>query len=180
MRSEAIAERIMSETYEEIKGFISETLASRRSVDFGALEGKISELSSGFRKRLNDGALEAIGNGYVGRTIECECGGVMEYHCNSRWMLTSLNGELEIHRAYYYCHECKSSKIPLDEQLGFEGKHQSIGVRKCLALLGMVEGFEEASAERTNRDMCERQGGAVGERRDRYRNRYRNRTTRRR
>lgn len=145
MRSEAIAERIMSETYEEIKGFISETLANRRSVDFGTLEDKISELSSGFRKRLNDGALEAIGNGYVGRTIECECGGVMEYHSNSRWMLTSLNGELEIYRAYYYCRECKSSKIPLDEQLGFEGKHQSIGVRKCIALVGMVEGFEEAS-----------------------------------
>ena len=35
MRSEAIAERIMSETYEEIKGFISETLANRRRVDFG-------------------------------------------------------------------------------------------------------------------------------------------------
>ena len=145
MRSEAIAERIMSETYEEIKGFISETLANRRRVDFGTLEDKISELSSGFSKRLSDGALEAIGNGYVGRTIECECGGVMEYHCNSRWMLTSLNGELEIHRAYYYCHECKSSKIPLDEQLGFEGKHQSVGVRKCMALLGMVEGFAEAS-----------------------------------
>ena len=24
-------------------------------------------------------ALEAVGNGYVGRTIECECGGFMEY-----------------------------------------------------------------------------------------------------
>jgi hypothetical protein len=69
----------------------------------------------------------------------------MEYHSNVRWTLTSLAGELEIYRAYYYCKECGSSKIPLDEQLAFEGKHQSIGVRKCIALVGMVEGFEEAT-----------------------------------
>jgi len=145
MRSDAIAEKIMSETYEEIKGFISDTLANVRTVDFESLEDKISELSKDFGKRLSDGALEAIGNGYVGRTIDCKCGGVMEYHSDSRWILTSLNGELEIRRAYYYCRECKSSKIPLDEQLGLEGKHQSVGVRKCMALLGMVEGFSEAS-----------------------------------
>lgn len=145
MRSEAITKKIMSEMCEQVKGFISETLANRRSVDFGEIEVRVSELSRHFGKRLTDGALEAIGNGYVGRTIECECGGVMEYHSDSRWMLTSHSGKSEIYRAYYYCKECKNSRIPLDEQLGFEGKHQSIGVRKYMALLGMVEGFEEAS-----------------------------------
>lgn len=145
MRSETIAKKIMSEMYEQIKGFISETIANHRTVDFGKIEGKIQELSHDFSKRLADGALEAVGNGYVGRTIECECGGVMEYHSDSRWTLTSLSGELEIYRAYYYCRKCGSSKIPLDEQLAFEGKHQSVGVRKCIALLGMVEGFDEAS-----------------------------------
>lgn len=145
MRSEAITKKIMSEMCEEVKGFISETLANRRTVDFGEIEVRVSELSRHFGKRLTDGALEAIGNGYVGRTIECKCGGVMEYYSNSRWMLTSRSGKSEIYRAYYYCNQCKSSKVPLDEQLGFEGKHQSIGVRKCMALLGMVEGFQEAS-----------------------------------
>lgn len=145
MHSETIAEKIMSEMYEEIKGFISETIANRRTVDFGEIEDNVQELSRDFSKRLADGALEAIGNGYVGRTIECECGDVMEYHSDLRWSLISLNGKLEIHRAYYYCKSCKRSKIPLDEQLSFEGKHQSIGVRKCIALLGMVEGFAEAS-----------------------------------
>lgn len=145
MYSETIAKKIMSEMYEEIKGFISETIANRRTVDFGEIEDKVQELSRDFSKRLADGALEAVGNGYVGRTIQCECGHVMEYHSNLRWTLTSLNGELAVYRAYYYCRKCGSSKIPLDEQLAFEGKHQSIGVRKCIALLGMVEGFEEAS-----------------------------------
>jgi hypothetical protein len=145
MRSEAIAEKIMSEMYEEIKGFISEIIANRRSVDFGKIETEVQELSRDFGKRLADEALGVIGNGYVSRTIECECGGVMEYHSNIRWMLTSLAGELEIYRAYYYCKKCGSSMVPLDKQLRLEGKHQSIGVRKCMALVGMVEGFQEAS-----------------------------------
>jgi hypothetical protein len=56
-------------------------------------DGKIlDELS----KRLADGALEGIGNGYVGRTIGCKCGDVMEYRSNHRWILTSLNGKLDI------------------------------------------------------------------------------------
>lgn len=129
MYSETITEKIMSEMYEEIKGFISETIANRRTVSFGEIEDKVQELSHDFSKRLADGVLEAVGNGYVGRTIQCDCGGVMEYHSDSRWALTSLSGELWIYRAYYYCRKCGSSKIPLDEQLAFEGKHQSIGVR---------------------------------------------------
>jgi len=58
--------------------------------------------------------------------------------------LTSLSGELAIHRAYYHCDKCKSSKIPLDDQLAIEGKHQSIGVRRRIALEGMTQPFEEA------------------------------------
>jgi hypothetical protein len=94
---------------------------------------------------LSDGALEAIGNGYVGRTMECECGGVLEYHSDLRWILTSLNGKVKIYRAYYYCKECKSSKIPLDEQLCLEGKHQSVGVRRQMALMAVSDPFEEAT-----------------------------------
>jgi hypothetical protein len=102
-------------------------------------------LSNKFSKRLSDGALEAIGKGYVGRTIECECGGVLEYRDDYRWILISLNGKLELHRAYYYCKKCKSSKIPLDEQLKLEGKHQSIGVRRQMALMAVSDPFEEAT-----------------------------------
>ena len=36
---------------------------------------------------------------------------------------------------------------PLDEQVGFESKHQNTGVRKCIALPGMVAGFEDTSKQ---------------------------------
>ncbi len=145
MRSEAIAEKIMTEMIAVVKDFMSVVIANGKSIDFGEIEEQATELSRDFGKRVVEGALEGIGNGYVGRTIECECGGFMEYCGDNRWLLTSLSGKLELHRAYYYCKECGSSHVPLDEQLCLEGKHQSIGVRKCIALLGMVEGFEEAS-----------------------------------
>jgi hypothetical protein len=147
LRSEAITEEIMSEMYEEVKDFMAKVIANRKTLSFGEIEEEIRELSFRFGELVSEGALEAIGNGYVGRTIECDCGGYLEYQRDSRWILTSLNGKLNLYRAYYYCKECKSSKIPLDEQLGLEGKHQSIGVRKCMALLGMVEGFSEASKQ---------------------------------
>jgi hypothetical protein len=52
---------------------------------------------------------------------------------------------LEIHRAYYYCGNCKSGVAPLDTQLGLEGKHHSIGVRKKIALEASSEPFQETS-----------------------------------
>ena len=105
-------------------------------------------MSNQFSQLVAQEALKAIGTGYIGRSIKCECGDVLEYHSNRSWKLKSLNGELEIYRAYYYCEKCKSSKIPLDEQLCFEGKHQckhqSIGLRRRMALEGMAQPYEEA------------------------------------
>jgi hypothetical protein len=145
MRSEKIARKIITKIREEVKDFMSETIANHRTIEFGEIEDRIQELSQRFSRRLAEGALEAIGNGYVGRTIQCECGGFMEYRGDNRWKLTSLSGELEIYRAYYYCKGCGSSKVPLDEQLSLEGKHQSIGVRRQIALMGMSEPFMEAT-----------------------------------
>jgi len=145
MLSEKIANEIMTEIHEVVKEFVSETIANRRSVGFGQLETRVSELKESFGKRLSEGALEAIGSGHMGQRIDCKCGGVMEYNSDRRWKLTSLNGNLEIYRAYYYCRNCKSGFSPLDEQLGLEGKHHSIGVRKKVALEASSEPFEETS-----------------------------------
>lgn len=96
MLSEKIANEIMTEIHEVVKEFVSETIASRRSVSFGDIETQVSELKEQFGKRLSEGALEAIGSGHLGQRIACKCGGVMEYNSNRRWKLTSLNGKLEI------------------------------------------------------------------------------------
>lgn len=145
MLSEKIASEIMSEIEESVKDLISDVVANRRLVSFEEIENRVSELRERFGKRLSEGALEAIGNGHLGPRIECDCGGFLEYHSDRRWILTSLNGRLEIHRAYYYCRNCKSGVAPLDNQLGLEGKHHSIGVRKKIALEASSEPFQETS-----------------------------------
>jgi hypothetical protein len=145
MLSEKIASEIMSEMQEMVKDFVSDTIADRRSVSFDQIETRVSELKERFGKRLSEGALEAIGSGHVGPRIACKCGGTLEYHSNRRWILISLNGKLEIYRAYYYCGNCKSGLAPLDEQLGLEGKHHSVGVRKKVALEASSQPFAETS-----------------------------------
>ena len=145
MLSERIANEIMAEMHEVVKGFISDTIANGRSVSFDDIETQVSELKENFGKRLSEGALEAIGSGHMGQRIACKCGGTLEYQSNRRWILTSLNGKLEIYRAYYYCKNCKSGCAPLDAQLGIEGKHHSIGVRKKVSLEASSEPFAETS-----------------------------------
>ena len=145
MLSEKIADEIMSEIHETVKDFVSETIANRKRVSFDEIERQVSELKESFGKRLSEGALEAIGSGHVGQRMDCKCGGTLEYHSNRRWKLTSLNGKLEIYRAYYYCESCKTGFAPLDDQLGLEGKHHSIGVRKKVALEASSEPFQETS-----------------------------------
>ena len=145
MLSEKIANEIMTEIQEVVKDFVSDTIADRRSVSFDQIETRVSELKERFGKRLSEGALEAIGSGHVGQRIACKCGGILEYQSSRRWILISLNGKLEIYRAYYHCESCKSGFVPLDEQLGLEGKHHSIGVRKKVALEASSEPFVETS-----------------------------------
>ena len=145
MLSEKIANEIMTEMGEVVKDFVSDIVADRRSLSFAQIETRISDLKERFGKRMSEGALEAVGSGHAGQRIACKCGGILEYHSNRRWILTSLNGRLEIYRAYYYCDSCKCGFAPLDWQLGLEGKHHSVGVRKKVALEASSEPFAETS-----------------------------------
>ena len=145
MLSEKMANEIISEIHELVKDFVSDVLSNRKSVSFDEIERQVSELKERFGKRASEGAMKAVGSGHAGQRIACKCGGVMEYHSNRRWILISLNGRLEIYRAYYYCESCRNGLAPLDEQLGLEGKHHSVGVRRKVALEASSEPFAETS-----------------------------------
>ena len=88
LRSEAIVDKIMPEVHRSVKAFMAKILANRKTLSLGEIETDVQKLSSRFGEYLSAGALEAIGNGYVGRTIECDCGSYLEYQRDSRWLLT--------------------------------------------------------------------------------------------
>ena len=91
MRSRKIAHEIMSEMHKEVKSFLADTISHRRTKNFGEIEEAVSELSAKFSKLVTQGAMEAIGNGHVGPTIECKCGGAKAHKphltgWNSSWI----------------------------------------------------------------------------------------------
>ena len=74
----------------KVKEFVSEAIIHSKEIDFGQIEEKVSDLSNQFSQLVANEALKAIGTGYIGRSIPCECGGVLEYHSNRCWKLKSL------------------------------------------------------------------------------------------
>jgi len=69
-----ILRKIMTEIYPKVKEFMSETISHNKELDFGQIEEKVLDLSNQFSQLVANEALKAIGTGYVGRSIKCECG----------------------------------------------------------------------------------------------------------
>lgn len=89
------------------------------------------------------GALEIMGNGYVGSVIPCECGGKMRYVEDRPKRLLTLTGEVEISRAYYNDRGCNSGFVPLDKRLDVENTSFSPGVREAITLVDAEVPFEK-------------------------------------
>lgn len=58
--------------------------------------------------------------------------------------IVTVHGEIEVHRAYYYCPHCKQSSIPWDEVVGLE-QGLSDGLRSLVCLAGTLAPFEDAA-----------------------------------
>lgn len=90
-----------------------------------------------------EGALEVIGNGYIGSIIPCRCGKKMRYVEDRPKELVTLTGEVKIIRAYYNDGECNSGFVPLDKRLNVENTAFSPGVREAIALIDAEIPFEK-------------------------------------
>lgn len=63
-----------------------------------------------------------------------------------RRTIVTVHGEIEVHRAYYYCKHCKQSSIPWDEVVGLD-KGLSHGLRSLVCLAGALVPFEDAAED---------------------------------
>ena len=93
---------------------------------------RVEQQLLGLVERVKGGVLRAaaaaLGRGYAGSALPCECGGVLKFMDHRRRTILTLLGDLVLERAYYWCRSCGASRAPLDERLGLGGGGQSPGI----------------------------------------------------
>jgi len=62
-------------------------------------------------------------------------------------LLTTVLGQIQIGRAYYYCAQCGQGVIPKDRELDIVNTSLSPGVRRMIGLVGWKEPFNEGRAD---------------------------------
>ena len=76
-------------------------------------------------------------------TIECRCGGKMEYQRRRAATIWSVFGKMSYERAYYAGCGCGKGCASLDEQYGIAPGKVTAGLAQLLALSGIDKSFEE-------------------------------------
>lgn len=71
------------------------------------------------------------------------CAGPARYAGRHEKVITSVLGELTLHRAYYHCERCQQGFHPRDRQLGFEQSTLSPHVLRMVGIVGARVSFEE-------------------------------------
>src|SRR5207247_4975984 len=61
--------------------------------------------------------------------------------------VTTVLGQVEIARAYYYCAQCEEGVVPKDRELDIVGTSLSPGVRRMIGRVGGKEPFDEGRAD---------------------------------
>jgi len=112
--------------------------------------GTLADFEKEFREVLRQIGAEAFGMLLSGLqttpedTIECECGGKLEYQRMRSATLISVFGKIVYKRAYYAGCNCKKGKAPIDERYGLKPGSFSTGMARLMALAGIGFSFEES------------------------------------
>ena len=90
-------------------------------------------------------ALRAGKRGCQGCSIACpDCGRPAQFIDYLSRTLLTVNGEVDLSRAYYYGGPCRGGHCPWDRMLGLDGGRQSPAVQSLTALAGALEPFGRA------------------------------------
>lgn len=74
------------------------------------------------------------------------CEHAAKFHSYQQCRLTTLHGDVNVSRAYYYCQRCHQSYLPYDEVLGLRDG-VSPGVRPLVCLAGTLAPFADAAED---------------------------------
>lgn len=115
-------------------------------IDMEATEKALRQMG----QRLGGTLLEKLlnGKGEPGSTqIDCGAGHQAKLIEMRSKQVTTVLGQVEIGRAYYYCARCEEGVVPKDRELDIVGTSLSPGVRRMIGRVGGKEPFEEGRAD---------------------------------
>jgi len=132
------AEQIIETMIAQVRGHVQEEielLVRRESGQSQAkVEQRLEDLMGVIRQAVLQAVGQALGTGYGGSQMPCECGAWMRFVGHRRKTVLTLLGDLHLQRAYYSCAHCRATRVPLDEQLDIVRQGQSAGVKLVTAL----------------------------------------------
>lgn len=146
MNDTDLREQIIETVKKEAEQLLESAITKMKNEKEGGFESVEKMVRDGVLKigaGILEGALDIIGNGYIGSVIPCRCGNKMRYVKDRPKQLVTLTGEVKISRAYYHDQACKSGFVPLDKNLDVENTSFSPGVREAMALIDAKVPFEE-------------------------------------
>jgi hypothetical protein len=114
------------------------------------IEQAVEEIGEQVKKTLHQEVLDALGSGYVGKTVCCPgqgCGKPARYVSEYPRQLVTLHGVQRLGRAYYYCACCGRGFCPLDGALGLPSGQCSLRVRALACRFASFLPFATAARE---------------------------------
>lgn len=117
-----------------------------QKIDMEATEKALRQMG----QRLGGTLLEKLlnGKGEPGSSqIDCGAGHQAKRIEMRSKQVTTVLGQVEIERAYYYCAQCEDGVVPKDRELDIVGTSLSPGVRRMIGRVGGKEPFEEGRAD---------------------------------
>ncbi len=147
-------EETVEEWIEELRQQAQEWAQEAEESETVTLEEMEQEVREGLHTlggKILQGLVDLKGTGEEDEPIPCpQCGQALKSRRDQEKWVQTLLGDIQAVRAYFYCHRCGESFIPLDDQLDLGANSLSGGLEEMVCLQAVHLPFEETS------DMLER------------------------
>ena len=120
----------------------SKRKGDRIPIFFDVLELKVRTIALATAAKVVEGMLNADTSDHRGAARACSCGGIAHYRGRRAKTFMTVIGAITLHRAYYYCPDCKKGSFPRDDELGLQ-EYLSPGLQRMLALTAATVSFQE-------------------------------------
>lgn len=117
-------EKILKEVMEEAEGefrVLLDWYEAHPDATLAEIEEQAGKTRQELMGKVIEGALELKAKGFQVEGVRCEeCGGMMKFQGYREKVVQTVEGEVRVSRAYYYCPRCKRGIFPPGQGVGVE------------------------------------------------------------